>query len=86
MIYPYNNANLSKWTRSEIQVQLDIPGRRLPMGWCDGTDEDEAQLRNMAEEEGLEGELKIRKRILKTGRQIWSLGEAREPETVDEDW
>lgn len=84
MIYPYDHEMLRKWNRGELQVQIDIPGRRLPMGYCDGTEEDEAELRNMAESEGVE-DLPIQKRLLKTGRQIWTVGSPPMDEDFDED-
>ncbi|MEZ4316401.1 MAG: hypothetical protein R3F61_02805 [Myxococcota bacterium] len=84
MIYPYDHEMLRKWNRGELQVQIDIPGRRLPMGYCDGTEEDEAELRNMAESEGVE-DLPIQKRLLKTGRQIWTVGSPPMDEEFDED-
>ncbi len=77
MIHKYSTETLNRWNRGELQVQLDIPGRRLPMGYCDGSEEDEAELRAMAEEEGVE-DLPIRRKILKTGRQIWTVGNAPE--------
>lgn len=84
MIYPYSHALLNRWNRSEVQVQIDVPGRQLPMGYCDGTDDDEAELRAIGEEEGLD-ELPIHKRVLKTGRQIWTVGAAREEEALDDE-
>ena len=73
MIHLYNNASLLRWNRSELKVQLNLPGRTRPMGYCDGTEEDELQLRAMAESEEVEN-LPIKKRILKTGREIWTVG------------
>ena len=72
MIHKYSDDNLRRWNRGEFKVQLDLPGRQRPMGYCDGTAEDEAQIRAMAEEEG-EQAVEIQKRILKTGREIWTL-------------
>lgn len=73
LIYPYDHSMLRRWNRGELQVRIDVPGRRLPTGYCDGSDEDEAELRQITEDEGVE-ELPIDKRILKTGRQIWTVG------------
>ncbi len=85
MIHFYSHANLSLWTRGVHQVQLDLPNQRLPLGYCDGTDEDEAELRRMAADEGVEN-LKVAKKLLKTGRAIWTLGEPRiEDDEFDED-
>lgn len=84
MIHPYSHDTLRQWNRGEFKVQLDVPGRRLPMGYCDGSEEDETELRSQAEEEGVE-ELVIHKKILKTGREIWTLGSEAE-EDEDEDY
>jgi hypothetical protein len=73
VIHPHNTETLNRWNRGELRVQLDIPGRRQPMGYCDGSAEDEAELRAMAEEEGVE-DLPIHRKILKTGREIWTVG------------
>ena len=81
MIHPYSHDTLRQWNRGEFQVQLDVPGRRLPMGYCDGSEADEIELRQQAEEEGVE-ELVIHKKLLKTGRQVWTLGSEAE---ADED-
>ena len=83
MIHPYTNQNMTRWSRGEFQVQLDLAGHSQPMGYCDGTDEDEAELRAQAEEEGVD-DLKIVKKQLKSGRQIWILGEI--PTQQGEDW
>ncbi len=83
MIHPYNNANLNRWARNEFQVQLDLPGHSEPMGYCDGTEEDENEIRTQAEDEGVE-DLKITKKQLKSGRQIWTLGELVQGDT--EEW
>lgn len=72
MIHPYSDTALQKWNRGEYKVQLDIPNRPRPLGYCEGTPEDEAELVAMSEGEG-EHTLEIHKRILKTGREIWTL-------------
>ena len=69
MIHFYNDANLSKWNAGDYRVQLLLPNRNRPMGYCDGTEADERELLAMAEEEG-EGELQISKKYLWTGREI----------------
>ncbi len=80
----YSHKTLQQWTRGQLQVQLNVPGRDLPMGYCDGTDADEAELRAIAEEEEVEN-LPIHKRVLKTGRQIWTVGAQPEPLEDDDD-
>lgn len=72
MIHLYNDANLSKWNSGEFKVQLLLPNRTRPMGYCDGTDDDERELLSMAEEEG-ESELEVAKKYLWTGREIWTI-------------
>ena len=83
MIHPHNNATANKWARNEFQVQLVLPGHSQPMGYCDGSDEDEQELRAQAEDEGV-NEFTIHKKMLKGGRQIWTLGAP--PVSSEEDW
>lgn len=73
MIYKHNNASQTKWDRGEHQVQLLVPTQAQPIGFCDGTDADVAELRAMAEAEGAEA-FEIKRKVLKTGREIWILG------------
>lgn len=73
MIHRFSMETQARWQRGEFKVQLDAPGRDRPLGYCDGTPEDEAEMRAIAEEEGVE-ELPIRRKILKTGREIWTVG------------
>jgi len=73
MIHKYSNATQTKWNRGEFKVQLMPVGSTRPIGFCDGTDEDVAELNAIAEAEGAE-ELTIQRKYLKTGREIWTLG------------
>ena len=73
MIYPYDNATQTRWNHGEFKVQLDLPNNPRPMGFCDGSAEDIAELYAIAESEGAEN-VQIHKKILKTGREIWTLG------------
>jgi hypothetical protein len=50
-----------------------LPNSTRPMGFCDGTAADLAELHAIAEAEGAE-EVAIQKRVLKSGREIWTLG------------
>ncbi|MFT4704265.1 MAG: hypothetical protein ACI81R_001962 [Bradymonadia bacterium] len=84
MIHPYTNENVTLWGHGKFQVQLELPGNTKPMGWCDGTSEDEAEIRTQAEGEGVE-DLKIHKKQLKSGRQIWTLGEM-PTDSGEEEW
>jgi len=73
MIHPYNNATQTRWNKGEFRVQLELPNNPRPMGFCDGTPEDVAELLAIAEAEGAETAT-IHKKYLKTGREIWTLG------------
>ena len=75
MIHPYNNATQTRWNRGEFKVQLNLPNNPRPMGFCDGSPEDLAELLSIAEAEGV-GDVQIHKRRLKTGREVWTLGGA----------
>jgi hypothetical protein len=74
MIHQFSNATQTKWDKGEFKVQLMLTGNTRPMGFCDGTAEDLAELRAIADAEN--SELKIEKKILKSGREIWTLGSA----------
>lgn len=84
MIHLYSPVNEQRWNRGEHQVQLLRPGQTRPLGYCDGTEDDERELRDIAEAEGVE-DLPISKRVLKTGRQIWTLGHPPKPWVDDTD-
>lgn len=73
MIYPYDNATQTRWDKGELQVQLLVAGNPRPIGFCDGTDADISELRAMAEVEGAES-AEIARKLLKSGREIWTLG------------
>ncbi len=73
MIHPYSNATQTRWNRGEFRVQLNLPNNSRPMGFCDGTPEDYAELLAIAEAEGAE-DVVIHKKHLKTGREVWTLG------------
>ncbi len=72
MIHPYSNATQTRWDRGEFKVQLSVAGSDRPMGFCDGTEADLAELRNIAESEGAEG-MRIDRKVLKSGREVWTL-------------
>ncbi len=76
MIHPYDNASQTRWDHGDFKVQLNQENNSRPLGFCDGTEADMAELRGLAEAEGAD-EVKIRKQILKTGREIWTLGGGR---------
>ncbi len=71
MIYPHSNETQTRWDHGDYKVQLLLPNNTRPMGFCDGSAADEAELHSMAEAEG--ANLAITKKVLKTGREIWTL-------------
>jgi hypothetical protein len=73
MIHKHDNASQTRWDRGELRVQLVVAGSDRPWGFCDGSDEDLAELREIAEAEGAE-DPEIRRKVLKSGREIWTLG------------
>ncbi len=73
MIHPYSNETQTRWDRGDFQVQLVQPNNPRPIGFCDGSDEDIAELQEIAATEGAD-EFRITKKRLKTGREIWTLG------------
>lgn len=73
MIHPYDNATQTRWDHGEFKVQLCLPNTPRPIGFCDGTDADLAELRALAEAEGADSVAIVRK-ALKSGREIWTLG------------
>ena len=72
MIYPHSNETQTRWDRGELQVQLVQPNNPRPIGFCDGTDADLAELQSIAEAEGADG-FHIERKQLKTGREIWTV-------------
>jgi hypothetical protein len=73
MIYPYDNATQTRWNRGELKVQLNQLNNSRPMGFCDGSPEDVAELLSIAEAEGSD-DVRIDKKHLKSGREVWTLG------------
>jgi hypothetical protein len=73
MIHPYDNSTQKRWDRGELKVQLNQPDNPRPIGYCDGSPEDVNELLSIAEAEGVY-DAKIDRKILKTGREIWTLG------------
>lgn len=72
MIHPYSNETQTRWDHGDFKVQLDTLNNSRPMGFCDGSEADLAELQEMAEAEGA-GEMRIEKKLLKSGREIWTL-------------
>jgi hypothetical protein len=72
MIHPYDNKTQTGWDRGQYKVQLIKEGTTRPMGFCDGSEEDLAALRELAESEGAD-DMQIQKQTLKSGREVWTL-------------
>tara|TARA_B100001750_G_scaffold142537_1_gene113681 strand:- start:637 stop:888 length:252 start_codon:yes stop_codon:yes gene_type:complete len=83
VIYPYTNETQTRWDRGELQVQLLVPTNTRPIGFCDGTDADEAEIRARSEAEGAE-DLRIERKQLKTGREIWTMHTRNDDDPVDD--
>ena len=73
MIHFYSNETQTRWDRGEFKVQLVQPNNPRPIGFCDGTSADTEELQSIAASEGAE-EFRVHKKVLKTGREIWTLG------------
>ena len=71
MIYPHDNATQTRWDRGDFKVQLNLAESSRPMGFCDGTPADLAELHAMAEAES--ASVRVEVKVLKTGREIWTL-------------
>jgi hypothetical protein len=84
LIHKYSLKSMTRWSSGEFQVQILLPGQDRPIAYCDGTDEDVRALHAIAEEEGTELPT-IHRRILKSGREIWTMGEARDDDDELED-
>ena len=72
MIHHYSNETQTRWDRGDFRVQLLQANNPRPFGFCDGTAEDLAELQEIADSEGADS-LEIVKKVLKTGREIWTL-------------
>jgi hypothetical protein len=70
-IEPHSNETQTKWEHGEFQVMIKSPQARFPIGFCDGEPEDEAEIHEKAMREG--AEVEIDKKVLKTGREIWTV-------------
>jgi hypothetical protein len=73
MIHPYDNESQTRWDHGDYKVQLNAANSTRPIGFCDGTEADMTELRERAAAEGAD-EVRIQKKLLKTGREIWTLG------------
>lgn len=83
-IEPHSNETQTQWDRGEFAVQVNSATSTKPIGFCQGTESDEAEIMESAESEGVE--IEIERKVLKTGREIWTirtLGGESEPEDED---
>lgn len=80
MIVRYDLQAQQRWNRGELKVEVRVPGSDRPVAYCDGTEDDVRELESIAQAEGTELPT-IHRRVLKTGREIWTIGaEAPPPE------
>lgn len=70
-IDPHSNESQTKWDRGGYVARIESPTSSRPIGYCEGTAADEAEIIEMAASEG--AEVEIEKKTLKTGRQIWTV-------------
>jgi hypothetical protein len=73
VIHPYDNQTQTRWDHGEFKVQLNLANHPRPVGFCDGSDADLAELRARSEAEGAD-DMQIDRKVLKSGREIWTLG------------
>jgi len=71
LIHPISNATQCRRDKGEFKVHLLLPETTRPMGFCDGTPADIAELKAIADAEN--SSMTIEKKVLKTGREIWTL-------------
>ena len=58
MIHQFDNSTQTRWDRGEFKVQLNQFNNPRPIGFCDGSPEDVAELLSIAEEEGADDDSK----------------------------
>jgi len=71
MIISHNNTSQTQWDRGEFKVMIQSAQSSKPMGFCDGSEEDEQEILTMAEGEG--ADVEIEKKALKSGREVWTI-------------
>ncbi|MFN3202153.1 MAG: hypothetical protein ACE366_27360 [Bradymonadia bacterium] len=85
MIHPYNRETIALWDKGELKVQVRVPNSERPVAYCDGTEADEAELVAIAESEGAES-TDIHRKVLKTGREIWTMGDPSAKPKPEPEW
>lgn len=71
-IHSHSNETETKWSKGGFQVMIMSPTSDKPIGYSEGTPEDEADLISQAEQEGL-ADVVIQKKSMKSGREIWTI-------------
>jgi hypothetical protein len=71
-IYRHNPQTETEWGKGSYKVMIKAKGQERPYGYCDGGEEDEEALRQLAEGEGLM-DVQITKRSVKGVKEIWTL-------------
>lgn len=66
-----SNETQTLWERGEFQVMIKSASTGTIIGFCEGEPADELEIRETAMREG--AEVEIDKKLLKTGRQIWTV-------------
>ena len=72
MIYPHSNETQTRWDHGDYKVQLMLPNNTRPIGFCDGSVADVAEMTERAESEGSDS-IRVEKKRLKSGREIWTI-------------
>jgi hypothetical protein len=70
-IEPHTNETQTRWDRGQFQVMIQSASTGTTIGFCNGEAADEHEIYETAMREGTEVE--IDKKLLKTGRQIWTV-------------
>ena len=70
-IQPHSNETQTKWDHGEFQVMIKSPEMSKPLGFCDKGEAAENEIHEQAMQEG--AEVVIDKKVLKTGREIWTV-------------
>ncbi len=71
MLEPHSNETQTRWDNGDFKVMVMSPTMSAPIGFCEGTSQDESEILETAETEGVE--VIIEKKALKTGREIWTV-------------
>lgn len=71
MLEPHSNETQTRWDNGDFKVMVMSPTMSAPIGFCEGSAADESQILATAESEGVE--VAIDKKVLKTGREIWTV-------------